>query len=108
MAVYKNDYSKDEDFALWRLHEIRNKMTGRRIHPDEINKTARQIIHKYRLKKRIVSHVLPLSLAAIFLSAPFLFAQSSSTNTPNNTITLTTYYPAPFGAYDTMLLVRNH
>ncbi len=50
--------------------------------------------------KRIVSPVLSLSVAAIFLSAPFLFAQQ--TTQPNNTITLTTYYPAPFGAYKKM------
>jgi len=51
------------------------------------------------IKKRIISHVLPLSVAAIFLSAPFLCAQ-----TPSNTITLTTYYPAPFGAYKKMTI----
>lgn len=51
------------------------------------------------MKKRTISHVLPLTLAALFLSAPFVFAQ-----TANNTMTLSTYYPAPFGAYDTLYL----
>ena len=51
------------------------------------------------IKKRIISHVLLLTLAAIFLSAPFLCAQ-----TPSNNITLTTYYPAPFGAYKKMTI----
>jgi len=51
MAVYKNDYSKDEDFALWRLHEIRHKMAGRGLRPEAINKTARELIRKYRLSK---------------------------------------------------------
>ena len=51
MAVYKNDYSKDEDFALWRLHEIRHKMAGRGLRPEAINKAARELIRKYRLSK---------------------------------------------------------
>ena len=50
------------------------------------------------MRKRIVSLTLPLVVAAIFLSAHFVFAQ-------NDSLTLTTYYPAPFGAYDTMQLV---
>ncbi len=53
------------------------------------------------MKKIIVFHLLPLIVAAIFLPAPFLFAQQ----TVQNSMTLTTYYPAPFGAYDTLLLV---
>ena len=51
MAVYKNDYSKDEDFALWRLHEIRHKMAHRELRPQVINKAARELIRKYRLSK---------------------------------------------------------
>ena len=51
MAVYKNDYSKDEDFALWRLHEIRNKMARRGLCSEAINKTARELIRKYRLSR---------------------------------------------------------
>ena len=52
MAVYKNDYSKNEDFALWRLHEIRNKMAKREIRPDLINQSARQIIRQYRNSRK--------------------------------------------------------
>ena len=51
MAVYKNDYSKDEDFALWRLHEIRHKMARRELCPQVINKAAQELIHKYHLSK---------------------------------------------------------
>ena len=51
MAAYKNDYSKDEDFALWRLHEIRHNLARRGLHPQTINKSARDIIRKYRLSK---------------------------------------------------------
>ena len=51
MAVYKNDYSKDEDFAFWRLHKIWHKMTVRGLCPEAINKAARELIRKYRLFK---------------------------------------------------------
>ena len=51
MAAYKNDYSKDEDFALWSLHEIRSKMARRGLRADTINKSAREIIRKYRLSR---------------------------------------------------------
>lgn len=60
--------------------------------------TKDKIMEDFLIKKRIVFHRLPLTLAAIFLSAPFLFAQQNTS--PNNSITFTTYYPAPFGAYD--------
>ena len=51
MAVYKNDYSKNEDFALWNLHEIRNKMARRKLNSNAINKAARELIRKYHLSK---------------------------------------------------------
>jgi len=49
MAVYKNDYSKQEDQALWILHEIRHKMARRSVRTKVINKSARVLISKYRL-----------------------------------------------------------
>lgn len=58
MAVYKNDYSKDEDFALWRLHKIRHKMAVRGLRPEAINKAARELIRKYGLSKIIVRKVI--------------------------------------------------
>ena len=51
MAAYKNDYLKNEDFVLWRLHEIRNKMAKRKVLPDVVNRAARQIILKYHHSK---------------------------------------------------------
>jgi len=51
MATYKNDYSKAEDFALWRLHDIRSKMAKKELAASSINQTAREIIQKYQLKK---------------------------------------------------------
>jgi hypothetical protein len=49
MAAYKNDYTKQEDQALWTLHEIRHKMARRSLRPETINKSARALIRKHRL-----------------------------------------------------------
>jgi hypothetical protein len=49
MAVYKNDYTKEEDMALWTLHEIRHKMARRTVRPDVINRSAKELIQKRRL-----------------------------------------------------------
>ncbi|MEW6379570.1 MAG: hypothetical protein AB1611_08165 [bacterium] len=38
MEIYKNDYTKDEDQALWELHEIRHK-----LHKEFKNKTLDEI-----------------------------------------------------------------
>jgi hypothetical protein len=50
MRTYKNDYTKKEDYALWELHEIRNKMAQEKLDPDKINENARKIIKSYQLK----------------------------------------------------------
>ena len=49
MAVYKNDYTKEEDMALWTLHEIRHKMARRTVRPDVINRSAKELIQKRHL-----------------------------------------------------------
>ena len=49
MAAYRNDYTKEEDLALWTLHEIRHKMARRTVSPDVINKSAKELIQKRRL-----------------------------------------------------------
>ena len=51
MAAYRNDYTKEEDLALWTLHEIRHEMANRPIRPDAINKSAKELIQKRRLTK---------------------------------------------------------
>lgn len=51
MAAYKNDYSKEEDVALWQLHEIRHKMAQRGLRSQAINKAAKNLIRKYHLAK---------------------------------------------------------
>lgn len=58
MEVYKNDYSKDEDLALWILHDIRHKMARRGLCADTINKSARDWMRKRRLSNlRLVKTV---------------------------------------------------
>jgi hypothetical protein len=59
MEVYKNDYSKEEDLALWVLHDIRHKMARRGLSAADINKSARDLIRKRRLSNlRLVRTVL--------------------------------------------------
>jgi|GEM_PF-898948 len=55
MRAYKNDFTKDEDFALWQLHETRSKIALQNSSCDEINKTAESIVKKYNLKKIKIS-----------------------------------------------------
>lgn len=50
MQTYKNDYSKKEDYALWELHEIRNKMAKEKFEIALINESAAQLISRYQLK----------------------------------------------------------
>ena len=38
MAIYKNDYTKEEDEVLWEIHEIRRK-----INKDFKNKSLKEI-----------------------------------------------------------------
>lgn len=49
MVHYKNDYSKEEDAALWQLHEIRHQLAEQRQSPEQINTTGLQLIIKYKL-----------------------------------------------------------
>ena len=49
MEAYKNDYTKQEDQALWILHEIRHKMSRRSLKPEAINRSAKELIRKHRL-----------------------------------------------------------
>ncbi|MFH1077093.1 MAG: hypothetical protein V1753_09745 [Pseudomonadota bacterium] len=46
---YKNDYTKEEDAALWQLHEIRHQLAEQRQSPEQINTTGLQLITKYKL-----------------------------------------------------------
>jgi hypothetical protein len=51
MAVYKNDYTKSEDFILWELHQIRDKMAKQPILAANVNDRGKKIIQKYRMNK---------------------------------------------------------
>lgn len=52
MGTYKNDYSKDEDYMLWELHEIRHQLANeyKEMTLDEINKRSNNYFEK--AKKR--------------------------------------------------------
>jgi len=50
MAIYKNDYTKEEDELLWELHNIRNK-----LHKKWLNKNVferNEDIKKVFLKRK--------------------------------------------------------
>lgn len=56
MVHYKNDYTKEEDAAMWKLHEIRHQLAEQHQSPEEINKTGLDLITKYKLNNlKIVS-----------------------------------------------------
>ena len=47
METYKNDYSENEDYTLWELHEIRHRLheSRKKKSIEEINKAA---LKKYK------------------------------------------------------------
>jgi hypothetical protein len=49
MAHYKNEYTKEEDFVLWQLHEIRHQLAEQHQSPQQMNSIGQQIIKKYKL-----------------------------------------------------------
>ena len=51
MGAYKNGYSKNQDAALWSLHEIRNRMARKGLRCEDLNSSARAIIRKYGLSR---------------------------------------------------------
>lgn len=49
MAQYSNDYTKEDDFMLWQLHEIRHALAEKCFAPEQINAQAQEIIRQYNL-----------------------------------------------------------
>lgn len=49
-----NDYRKDEDFALWQLHEIRHEMATKPIDIEQINQSARKVMAEFGIPSRKV------------------------------------------------------
>ena len=45
MAIYRNDYTKEEDETLWELHEIRHKQAQERKTKsiEEMNREGRKL-----------------------------------------------------------------
>jgi hypothetical protein len=53
METYKNSYTKDEDFVLWELHEIRHKLHKRKINQsiEDRNKEALITYHNWQKER---------------------------------------------------------
>jgi hypothetical protein len=51
MAVYKNDYRKNEDEVLWELHEIRHELHDE-LKNKSLQKINREAIAKYKNWKK--------------------------------------------------------
>jgi len=47
METYKNDYKKEEDLALWELHEIRHTL-HKKIKNKSINQINKEALNKYK------------------------------------------------------------
>lgn len=50
MEPYSNDYTPEEDIALWQLHEIRHEIAEQDESPEQINAIGRRVISQYKLK----------------------------------------------------------
>jgi hypothetical protein len=49
MEIYNDYYTKEEDFALWQLHEIRRSLAEKYQTAEQINAMGRQVIARYKL-----------------------------------------------------------
>lgn len=49
MAEYRNEYTKEDDFMLWQLHEIRHILAQQHRSPDQINRHAQEVLAQYNL-----------------------------------------------------------
>lgn len=56
MEIYKNDYTKEDDFMLWELHEIRHELAEQQQTPEQMNALAHQIIAQYHLYHLNIVH----------------------------------------------------
>jgi hypothetical protein len=58
METYKNDYTKEEDEALWEIHEIRRKLNkdlnSKSI--DQINKDALEKYSQWKKQANKINH----------------------------------------------------
>lgn len=54
MATYKNGYTKNEDFTLWELHEIRHRLHEARKEksPSDVNKEALKKLSDWHEEKK--------------------------------------------------------
>jgi hypothetical protein len=55
MAIYNNNYNKEEDFSMWELHEIRHKMSEEGIDPQKVNDNARKLLQEMGCENLLVN-----------------------------------------------------
>jgi hypothetical protein len=49
MEIYKDYYTKEEDFVLWQLNEIKHSFAEKYQTSEQINAMGRQVIARYKL-----------------------------------------------------------
>ncbi len=56
MEIYNNDYTKDEDFMLWELHETREKIWKniKNKSSDEINEMGQFILNNWKKERELI------------------------------------------------------
>ena len=51
MAEYENDYTKDDDYMMWELHEIRRKIAAEGIDSEKLRKRTEEVRVKYKIRQ---------------------------------------------------------
>lgn len=51
MAEHKNDYSKEEDYMMWELHEIRKKIAEEGLDLHDLRKRTDVLRTKYSIRQ---------------------------------------------------------
>jgi len=47
-----NDYTKEEDYMMWELHEIRKKIAAQNLSAEEINRRGQEALARFRARKK--------------------------------------------------------
>jgi hypothetical protein len=56
METYDNEYTKEENYMMWELHQIREKMAEEGIDVDRINREAENYLKRNNLKVVKIIH----------------------------------------------------
>jgi hypothetical protein len=58
MEIYKNDYHKEEDEALWEIHEIRHQL-HKEFEKKSVDRINKESMEKYHEWKRMADKKTP-------------------------------------------------